>query len=540
MHFEPITSSPSNPFNQESQILTERQKEVIERQMRAGNLFADMRSGSPSQTQIHSDLELSSDVLSADDLPTDTSRTPLKTLPNLGPMDVFVGSSPTPQARNRHQEVMSDQTSLATPTAVRTVQLENDIDGLGSSPPKFEKNIAGNNRNADDLATNSLSFDEGITLEDITLPDAILEESIEDKPGQPHPTEAAGSDLPSSMLDLQLVAQFDADISARPYIVPSTEEQGISEAANRINTAPAQLNAKETSGEEVESPTPTEVDTSSISRVGDSFLGAVPEAESSRVHNLRRSGRHSMPNQQDANTKKNDPIPKRGRGRPRKSLLVDGMSPGSEGQSQTPAASNVVVPRTIQTRGTRRSASMLGQVGTGSRDVVDETPVPKRARRNTDKDVSESKARSGKAKRFVHAQVAAIQASEEVSSRGSSVAMDEDKVVDRATDSGTPAVGEQNANVAPQLPDAVAHASQTGKSQSQEASTRMATPSRSFAERVILTPRSIINQLRSLKEALFGSSQLVLGRQEEREIDDALFDIRREVHAAGRRGDNCD
>jgi len=32
----------------------------------------------------------------------------------------------------------------------------------------------------------------------------------------------------------------------------------------------------------------------------------------------------------------------------------------------------------------------------------------------------------------------------------------------------------------------------------------------------------------------------VLGREEEREIDDALFDIRRQVHAAGLRGEGED
>ena len=70
-----------------------------------------------------------------------------------------------------------------------------------------------------------------------------------------------------------------------------------------------------------------------------------------------------------------------------------------------------------------------------------------------------------------------------------------------------------------------------------DTNTNTNTPTRSFAERVILTPRSIINQLKSLKEYLFRSPSLVLGREEEREIDDALFDIRRQVHAAGLRGE---
>jgi hypothetical protein len=54
---------------------------------------------------------------------------------------------------------------------------------------------------------------------------------------------------------------------------------------------------------------------------------------------------------------------------------------------------------------------------------------------------------------------------------------------------------------------------------------------------VILTPRSIINQLKSLKDYLFSAPQLVFGREEEREVDDALFHIRRGVLAAGLRGE---
>jgi len=77
-------------------------------------------------------------------------------------------------------------------------------------------------------------------------------------------------------------------------------------------------------------------------------------------------------------------------------------------------------------------------------------------------------------------------------------------------------------------------------SQSQNPTTGTETPTRTFAERVILTPRSIINQLKSLKEYLFRSPSLVLEREEEREIDDALFDIRRQVHAAGLRGESED
>lgn len=46
-------------------------------------------------------------------------------------------------------------------------------------------------------------------------------------------------------------------------------------------------------------------------------------------------------------------------------------------------------------------------------------------------------------------------------------------------------------------------------------------------------PRSILGRL---KQLLSDCRQLVLGSQEERELDDALFEVRKEVHEAGRRG----
>jgi hypothetical protein len=66
----------------------------------------------------------------------------------------------------------------------------------------------------------------------------------------------------------------------------------------------------------------------------------------------------------------------------------------------------------------------------------------------------------------------------------------------------------------------------------------VATPRRprSIAERVFLTPRSIIDKLKEFKDAFWGSPQLTLNRQEEREADDLMFEIRRAVHAAGSRG----
>merc|ERR1739841_49978 len=53
------------------------------------------------------------------------------------------------------------------------------------------------------------------------------------------------------------------------------------------------------------------------------------------------------------------------------------------------------------------------------------------------------------------------------------------------------------------------------------------------AERPIATPASIMGKLRDILGDL---SKSFLGGQEEREMDDVLFEIRQEVHEAARRG----
>lgn len=55
----------------------------------------------------------------------------------------------------------------------------------------------------------------------------------------------------------------------------------------------------------------------------------------------------------------------------------------------------------------------------------------------------------------------------------------------------------------------------------------------SISERPKLQPKSIIGRL---KRILSDCRQLVLGREDERELDDVMFDLRREVHHAARRG----
>lgn len=580
--FEPIDSSPTNPFNQESQVLTERQKEMVERQrLSSGGLFANIGAPSP-QRDAPSPMELHSDALTADDLPADTSRiTPLKALAEMGPMDAFLGSSPTPHARKTTRKIVSDEVSVATPTAVRTAKALGDVE-LGSSPPHFDKDsvLESANLNSDILVGSSFeyrqpdapfegSFDEGTTIDEEALLAAGGQDGdTRDRSEHEVSTDFAMSDVPSSTIDLQLTAQLDADIQAHlTAATPDIEEPAAELIYDFVDAAshphPSNMGVdqagSDTEVEETQLPSSLVTrsmrrepggDASSSSRVGDSFSKANTEKDTPRSRSLRRSSRQSITSSPTASPRKTK----------RKQTPAKQEPPALEAQPvetqerQTPmqlpsqaqstqhdeddVLDNIVVaapvvrppkakkrkamnesesptvhvPETTRKRGpVRHSRSSLSQV-TNSQDVrVEDTPAPKRSRQSANRDVSEAKsvtpppAQGSQTKRLSHVRVTPKRSSEYGGSvRASSVAT----------------------SVAP---------SETLQAESQPVGT--ATPSRSFTERVILTPRSIIQQLKSLKDYLFSAPQLVLGREEEREIDDALFDIRRQVHGAGLRSE---
>ncbi|KAH4066571.1 hypothetical protein HBH50_150840 [Parastagonospora nodorum] len=583
IQFEPIVSSPSNPFNQESQVLTERQKEMIERQNLSGGLFADMGAPSPQLDAAPSPMELHSDAMTADDLPMSNARTtPSKALAAMGPMDAFLGSSPTPHARKNTRKITSDDTSLATPTAVRTVKLANK-DDLGSSPPRFEKESAVNaeQANSDILVGSSFdyrqpetpydtSFDEGTTIDEDALLDAVAKHSQNEDPSEVEPfSDVVMSDVPSSTIDVQLTAQLDADIKAQTGTGTDATGKPAPESNNEFVDATSQPQSSMVHIDQVGSDTEVDeseppqsmvkktsrvsrMDTRSTSRVGDSFDSTprskrgTPQSQSVR-RSFRQSGtpspllslgaqkqRKLTPAKSVARSKKTtmeEPQEEPNSTEPvaneqpdsdgmLDNIVVDmspkkGLSRGRKRKSTSDA--EVVVPETHRKRGpVRRSQSLLSQVENSQDVFVEDTPAPKRARQSASQDVSEAKNSQAQTKRLSHVQVTPKRSSE--SGRSSSLAGS----TPAREAASTPAVAPTPAICEP--------------SASQQAGVA-ATPSRSFTERVILTPRSIINQLKSLKDYLFSAPQLVIGREEEREIDDALFDIRRSVLKAGLRGE---
>lgn len=577
IQFEPIVSSPSNPFNQESQVLTERQKEMIERQRLSSGLFADMGVPSPQPDAAPSPMELHSDALTADDLPMSSTRTtPLKALAAMGPMDAFLGSSPTPHARKNTRKITSDDTSLATPTAVRTVKLANN-DDLGSSPPRLEKGSA---VNSDVLVGSSFesrqpetpydtSFDEGTAIDEDALLKAVAKHAQKEDLSEVDPfSDVIMSDIPSSTIDVQLTAQLDADIQAQTASGTENTSKPAPESNDKFVDATSQPQSpvvridqagSDTEVDESEPPPSmvkkasrgSRVDTRSTSRVGDS-IDNTPRSKrrTPQSQSVRRSFRHSgtpSPLLSLGGEKQRKSTPAKSVTQPRKPTMeetqeepaskepVTDEQPGSDGmldnivvdmspkkglasgrKRKSTSDTEVVVPRTHRKRGpVRRSQSLLSQVENSQDVLVEDTPAPKRARQSASQDVSEAKNSQAQTKRLSHVRVTPKRSSD---SRGSSLA------------GSTPA---QEAASPPVAAPAPAIREPPASQQAGGA----ATPSRSFTERVILTPRSIISQLKSLKDYLFSTPQLVIDREEEREIDDALFDIRRSVLKAGLRGE---
>ncbi|KAF2001935.1 hypothetical protein P154DRAFT_463475 [Amniculicola lignicola CBS 123094] len=631
IQFEPIVSSPTNPFEQESQILTERQQEMVARQMPTRNLFSDAGAHSEPRLRVmpsvHSPLELHSDPMSADDFAHGPSRTPLQTLASIGPFDMYLGSSPTPHSRPRSQQVLSDATNVATPNAVRTVHLEQDAEEPGSSPPRMDNEVVSTDHRSTTSreTTNrslelkqfdaqfSVSFDEGTTFDEEMLPDAqaFAQDANPDILGTSFTTtEADQSDLPSSSVDLQLTAQINAELNARSVSSPAKAVNPPQESNSVFVDAPSQLSQSEDGGNSVQTaifkgdtevgetqvpssinvpPKTSGVGSSNTNRVGDSF--SVPtvddegvDGQGSQLDSLRRSSRFaatSSPVASSSNRKRRQSLTDSARKR-RKSKNAESQEEGHSlsqaltelaehdnmsdcivvastpkeaspqkrrrGRkprlsSQSPfivADAQTLVLETTRKQSLRHSTSNLSQVENQTDVVVDDTPAPKRGRGRPPKKSpgkpsprvgSQATSQIAEVKHTSHAQVAA--------QRSSSVAPPnlepepENSVAEPEAMETEPEFSPEGDEISQAAEELVTSGEPVHRQQQVLAPPETATANRSFAERVILTPRSVLARLRRV---IADCSQLVLGRQEEREFDDVLFDLRVTVHAAGARG----
>ncbi len=164
--FAMINSSPLDTPAMESQLMTDRQREVRDRQRaEAAAMFPDIRS-SPRIKHPHSKadlppLTLSSDRPSTGNLVVDGPLTP--TLPPTH-MDGFLGSSPTPRPENSH---IIHSSSPPLQKAV-PAELSYDESDIPSSPPQI--------RASDKLSAHTSSFEES-RIEDSLIYDPRSEPS---------------------------------------------------------------------------------------------------------------------------------------------------------------------------------------------------------------------------------------------------------------------------------------------------------------------------------------------------------------------------
>ncbi|KAH8594703.1 Rap1-interacting factor 1 N terminal-domain-containing protein [Bisporella sp. PMI_857] len=145
IQFTTIESSPIPEATPDSQLLTDRQKEVKERQRADASMFPDIRSSPRPKT--NSSRSLASSTSSKDlSLRRSASKTPLEpprierqTTPTPQPdFDAYIHSSPTP-TRSVEAEINMSEIPSSPPESLRKPQVLNDMNDfdLPSSPPEI-------------------------------------------------------------------------------------------------------------------------------------------------------------------------------------------------------------------------------------------------------------------------------------------------------------------------------------------------------------------------------------------------------------------
>ena len=529
--FAPIDSSPL-PAADDSQVFTDHQKEVRARQIEGAQMFPDIsstpvRKSSPrSRRKAPGPLDFSHIApQAADDA---IAGTPQDMEMN-SELSGYMGSSPTPRSADKSQEGYAQQ--------------EEDVEDLSSSPPRSaEKRTIIHAKDQDaSFVADSAPLRAGVPIlkingiqresdlpSDTTLPAEQLQ----------HEADAAliQEDDPSSSLDEDFQVDATTIVDHTEMVDQSAvaqEEQNVVDEGDDTSRVENSFVEPPASQEPTIEPPPS--GGQSVTRSGRKRKRATANADSTTSKKQKQSpfrrvisGIFGRPQQDDEDIGEDivvasqptesprnvesvkaetprEPVAsntavqqsKRGRGRPRKS------------ETPTPAPPTAI-PLACSTRSKRRASEMSHANEESSEQAVTEaksTPAPKRQRRRA------------KAKKAIEE---ARKSQEDSSSRPSS-RREATAVLIEPTDSD---VDISQTRMATDDEDASGDDSQ-GKSQEPA----IATPLREAPPRE--TPKSILGRLRDIlgdcKNAIFGS-------QEEREFDDVLFELRREVHGAANRG----
>jgi hypothetical protein len=530
--FAPIDSSPL-PAADDSQLITDHQKEVRARQTEGAQMFPDIsstpvRKSSPrSRRKTPGPLDFSH--LAPPAAEDAIAGTPQDMELN-SEMSGYMGSSPTPRSAAKSHEGYA--------------QPAEDVEDLSSSPPRSpeKRNVThAKYQDASFVADSAPSRAEvpirkinGIQREsdlpsDTTLPAeqlqleakaaAIQDDEYSSPLDEDFQVDATTIIDPTEMAEHNAVEQEDRNVDDEGDDTSRVENSFVEPPASQeptVEPPPSVSQSVTRSGRKRKRTTGNAENTTSKKQkqspfrrvisgifgrpqhddedIGEDIVVASQPTESPRI--LEAVKTEETPREPSVSSTAVQQT-KRGRGRPRKS------------ETPTPAPPTAI-PLACSTRSKRRASEMSQTNEESSEPAVTEaklTPAPKRQRRRA------------KAKKAIEE---ARKSQEESSSRPSSSRREATGVLIEPADSD---VDISQTRMATDDEDASGEDSQ-GKSQE-----AIATPLREAPPRE--TPKSILGRLRDIlgdcKNAIFGS-------QEEREFDDVLFELRREVHGAANRG----
>ncbi|KAM0707791.1 hypothetical protein Q7P35_004440 [Cladosporium inversicolor] len=540
--FAPIDSSPL-PIEDESQILTDHQKEVRARQVEGAQMFPDISSTPVRKSTPRSrrnapgilDFSTNIEVPTADD---EVVSTPLDVPEAHGETSGYMGSSPTPNssAKPRHKTMqietahanMDEEPSSSPPRSPdqnkteRPVNEDHQDDGVvaDSAPPftRLAKRLSLAREQRQVQQNSDLPSDTALPTEQLQL-------------------EANAAGIQTNGVDASHHTQTQVDattiIDPTEMIAQSTAEDGDNDNNDDVSRVENSFVEQRENPDPIAEPSPS--DSQYLSRSGRKrkrVNDAVDNSPKKQKHQspFRRvfSGIFGRSQQEDDDIgdeiivassqvgdspaaekglKVEEPKdteesiassqkPKRGRGRPRKS------------ETPTPVPTPVAeIPLASSTRLKRRASALSETEGTPSEPTTSElktTPAPKRQRRRA------------KAKKAV------------------------EEARKSQEDSGSRPPSRRATAVVIERPDSDVDISQTrvasddddasgGESQENIKETA-ATPSWDTPKS---TPKSILGRL---KDILGDCRNAIFGSQEERDFDDVLFELRREVHGAAARG----
>ena len=222
--FTAIESSPLQPELVESQYLTDRQKEVQERQGReAAAMFPEIRS-SPRSNSRRRDCNPPKLVFKSAQNPGPKSAIDEDTSPTFPPdalMNEYFGSSPTPTSKRSRERRSDDSPSSSPPLVLAHLQINQLADApLVQAPVQLHKNVE--EYAGDPVTDDKLPSSEGLHSSNSESDSAVVDAPMPaDDQG-----EASKMQAPQLPTDAHPVSGVDLDVvppSAPPLIEPSSD-----------------------------------------------------------------------------------------------------------------------------------------------------------------------------------------------------------------------------------------------------------------------------------------------------------------------------